>query len=79
MEEFLETLGSPLMAPGGPVISAMAGLAGALGSLGAAAGRNSEAIKAIVDIIGNIAIDRHQDRRPRLARDRGDHRHWHRF
>jgi hypothetical protein len=53
-KNLLETLGSPLMAPGGPVISAMAGLASAMGSLAQVAGRNSETIKGVIDVVQKI-------------------------
>jgi hypothetical protein len=46
-----ESLGSPLMAPGGPVISAMAGMAQAMGSLAHVAGSNMDAIKSAIGIM----------------------------
>ena len=53
-KNLLETLGSPLMAPGGPVIQAMAGVTQAMGSLAAVAGRNTEGIKSIMNVAGDI-------------------------
>ena len=50
----LQTLGAPLMAPGGPVIRAMAAMVEGLGALGQFAGRNMETIKAVANVIGDI-------------------------
>lgn len=50
----LETLGNPMMAPGGPVIQAMAGVASAMGSLAQLAGKNSEAIGGFVHFVGRL-------------------------
>lgn len=51
-KNLLETLGAPMMAPGGPVIQALSGLASAMGSLAQAAGRNMDAIKGFMSVIG---------------------------
>ncbi len=53
-KNLLETLGSPMMQPGGPVLSAMAGLTATMGALAAFAGKNNEMIKTIVEIFGQI-------------------------
>ncbi len=53
-KNLLETLGSPLMQPGGPVISALAGLASTMGSIAQLAGRNAGTITGIVGVVQEI-------------------------
>jgi hypothetical protein len=53
----LQTIGSPLMAPGGPVIQALSGLANAMGALAQSAG--SGALKSVIGMVtelGSIII-----------------------
>ena len=52
----LQTLGSPLMAPGGPVLGAMAGLTATMNSMSQFAGANPEAVKYIAYAIGAIGV-----------------------
>lgn len=47
-KNLLETIGSPLMAPGGPVVGAMASMASAMGSLGQFVAANPESIKIML-------------------------------
>src|SRR5882724_8406921 len=46
-KSLLETIGSPMMQPGGPVLSAMAGLTSTMNSISQFAAANPEAIKYI--------------------------------
>src|SRR5260221_5955895 len=54
-KNLLETLGSPLMQPGGPVLSAMAGVTGAIGALAGRSPRTSSPLKYVVDIACPVA------------------------
>jgi hypothetical protein len=51
-ENLLQTLGSPLMQPGGAAITALSGLANVMASLAQSAG--SGTLKSIIDVIGQI-------------------------
>ena len=53
-KNLLETLGTPLMAPGGPVISAMSALASAFGSIGQFAGAHISQVTAFFEVLGKI-------------------------
>jgi len=53
-KNLLETLGSPLMAPGGPVIKMMASLAEALGKIGQFAGSNMDKVTAFFNVLGQV-------------------------
>lgn len=52
----LQTLGSPLLAPGGPVLGAMAGLTSTFNSMAQFAGANPETAKYIGYAIGAIGV-----------------------
>jgi hypothetical protein len=54
-ENLLQTMGSPLMQPGGPVMTAMAGLTPTMNSMSQFAAANPEAIKSLAIGLGAIA------------------------
>jgi hypothetical protein len=53
-ENLLQTLGSPLMQPGGPVLTAMAGLTSTMNSISQFAAANPDAIKNMTYAIGAL-------------------------
>ncbi len=54
-KNLLEVLGSPLIAPGGPVLTAMAGLASAMSSMSQFAGAHPEGVKIAMEAIAALA------------------------
>jgi hypothetical protein len=54
-KNLLETIGGPLMAPGGPVINALSGLVTVMGSMSQWAAANPESMKLILAAMGSLA------------------------